>query len=339
MQALLKQTTAYTLMKAEAEEGRLSHAYLLLLDDKRNLRSALKIFAKAFFECELDEYDEYGEADENPFEKQTYSLEQRKRISSLIEGETFSDCLFFPEEGKRFSVEDAEKVAEESLLMPVEGDKKLFVITDFAEATAQAQNKLLKLLEEPPKGAYFLLGATVVFPVLQTVRSRTEKLEIPPFSEKQISACLQRLYGDKYTAEEYDLCAASACGSVGGAQDILESGYYPELSDLAFSLCLCNASTLPILAKKAGDSKHKKELLALLRIIYKDALLLKSNNEKFISLKAEKTRLQRIKEKYKLIALTFAQDQLSTAEQHLKFNANFNQCIEVTIASILLKNK
>ena len=257
----------------------------------------------------------------------------------MIESQTFSDCLFFPEENKRFSVEDAEKIMEESLLMPVESEKKLFVISDFADATAQAQNKLLKLLEDPPKNVVFLLGATVVFPVLETVRSRTEKLEIPPFSEKEIFSCLQRLYGEKYNKDEYELCAATACGSLGGAQDVLEGGYYAELSDLAFSLCLSNAPTLPTLAKKAGDSKHKKELLALLRVIYKDALLLKSGNEKHISLKAETTRLQRISAVYKLTSLTFAQEALSTAERHLKFNANFNQCIEVCMASILQKNK
>lgn len=336
MQALIKGTTAYTLVKAEAEEGRLSHAYLLLLDDKRNLRAALKTFAKALLDCDVDDYDD---EDENPFETQARSVREKKRIAALIENQTFSDCLFFPEEGKRFSVEDAEKVMEESLLMPVECDKKLFVISDFADATAQAQNKLLKLLEEPPKGAVFLLGATVVFPVLETVRSRTEKLEIPPFSEKQISDCLQRLYGGKYTKDEYALCAATACGSVGGAQDVLEGGYYAALSDLAFSLVLSNATTLPPLAKKAGDSKNKKELLALLRIIYKDALLLKSGNEKYVSLKAEKDRLSKISAAYKLSSLTFAQEALSTAERHLKFNANFNQCIEVCIASILQKNK
>lgn len=336
MQALVKNTTAYTLVKAEAEEGRLSHAYLLLLDDKRNLRAALKTFTKAVLGCDVDEYDE---VDDNPFESQTRSFAEKKRIASLIDSERFSDCLFFPEGNKRFSVEDAEKVMEESLLLPVECEKKLFVISDFADATAQAQNKLLKLLEEPPKNVVFLLGATVVFPVLETVRSRTEKLEIPPFSEKQIFSCLQRLYGEKYTKEEYELCAAAACGSVGGAQDLLESGQYSALSELAFSLCLCNATSLPALAKKAGDVKQKKDLLALLRIIYKDALLLKSGNAKHLSLKAEYDRLNKISERYKLASLTFAQEAFSMAERHLKFNANFNQCIEVCIASILQKNK
>ena len=336
MQALIKNTTAYTLVKAEAEEGRLSHAYLLLLDDKRNLRTALKTFAKAVLDCDVDEYDE---EDSNPFFDEFRAFSDKKRMASLIDSERFSDCLFFPEDGKRFSVEDAEKVMEESLLMPVEGGKKLFIISDFADATVQAQNKLLKLLEEPPQSAVFLLGATVLFPVLETVRSRTEKLEIHPFLEKQILSCLQRIYGSQYRKDEYELCAAVSCGSVGGAQDILENGYYTSLSDLAFSLCRCNASTLPTLAKKAGDSKNKNQLLALLRIIYKDALLLKTGNEKYVSLKIETERLQKIKNMYKTSVLVFAQEAISTAEQHLKFNANFNQCIEVCMASILQKNK
>ena len=158
MRRLLQSTRSYALLKAEKEENRLNHAYLLIFDDARNLKTALKEFAKIFF-------NEEG----NPFASE--------RIFELIDAETFSDCLFFPAEGKKFSVEDAEKITEESALKPVEGNRKLFVVGDFAEATVQAQNKLLKLLEEPPAGVCFLLGATVTFPVLPTVLSRAEKLE------------------------------------------------------------------------------------------------------------------------------------------------------------------
>ena len=65
-----------------------------------------------------------------------------------------------------------DEIKEESALNPVEGDKKLFVIGDFAELGVAQQNKLLKLLEEPPEKVYFLLGATTSYPILQTVLSR-----------------------------------------------------------------------------------------------------------------------------------------------------------------------
>ena len=139
MQELFQSCKAYRLIKTEYTENKLSHAYLLVLDDARNLRFALKTFAKIFF-C--------GDKPQNEI----------ARIEKLIDNESFSDCLIFPaEKDKKIKVEDAEKILEESLLTPVEVDKKLFVIGDFAEANVQTQNKLLTLLEEPPKGVYFLL--------------------------------------------------------------------------------------------------------------------------------------------------------------------------------------
>ena len=126
MQTLLEQSKAYRLVKTERTENRLSHAYLLVYDDARNLRYALKTFAKLFFQEEIGVLD--------------------SRKEKLIDMESFSDCLVFPTEAdKKLKVEDAEKILEESVLTPVEGDKKLFVIGDFSELGIQQQNKLLKL--------------------------------------------------------------------------------------------------------------------------------------------------------------------------------------------------
>ena len=173
---LLQNTQAYRLLKRECAGNQNSHAYLLLFDDGRNLRSALKEFAKVLFSVsDIEEWDE--------------EATEKQRIAKLIDEESFSDCLFYPNEGKKLAVEDAENIREESLLSPIEGDKKVFVLGDFADANVQTQNKLLKLLEEPPKGVIFLLGATTVFPVLPTVLSRTKRLEILPFDIKKNRKC------------------------------------------------------------------------------------------------------------------------------------------------------
>lgn len=177
MRQLIQSTHAYRLLKAERAENRLNHSYLLVFDDARNLRSALKEFAKLFFLTPEEAAAEAGEA------HRSFSSHARtERIDALIDEESFADCIILPEDGKKFSVEDAEKIREESALKPVEGDKKLFVIGDFAEATVQAQNKLLKLLEEPPKDVHFLLGATVTFPCSRRcfrARSNWKSLPFP----------------------------------------------------------------------------------------------------------------------------------------------------------------
>ena len=119
MQTLLKTTGAYKLLQNEGKNKDFSHAYLLLFEDARNLRVALKTFAKLFFYCE----NEY--------------TEKERRISGLIDAENYADCLFFPdEEGKKLLVDDADKILEESTLAPVEGERKVFLLGDFSTANA-----------------------------------------------------------------------------------------------------------------------------------------------------------------------------------------------------------
>ena len=322
MQTLLKNTQAYQLLQTETQNNRFSHAYLLQMNDARNLRQTLKLFAKLFFDC-ANEYDE-----------------KQRNLSRRIDEENFSDCLFYPDPGKKFMVEDAERLTEEATLKPVESDKKVFVIADFAEANAASQNKLLKLLEEPPENVVFLLGATTTYPVLTTVLSRVVKLEIPPFSEKQIIQALQREYAEKsYTQKDYELCAVASGGSLGTAQNMLEDGEHQALLDDAFSLCLATGATLPPIVKKVGETPHKKQLLFLLRLLYRDATVLKTGQKtSAILMRSQLQRLQEMSDKYTLSSLIYAQSELTQAEKDLAFNAVYPQLLEVTLSKILLQN-
>ncbi len=317
MQTLLKETQAYTLLKNEGAGVGFSHAYLLLFEDAKYIRVALKTFAKLFFACD------------------TPTSASEKRVSDLIDNESFSDCIHYPVEGKKLVVEDAERILEESNLAPVEGERKVFLIGDFAEANIQTQNKLLKVLEEPPKNVIFLLGASSAFPVLPTVLSRTKRLEIQPFSTAEITECLGRIYGDKYDRQTLGVCAATSGGSVGSARNLLEGGFYETLTEWAFSLALAPLQKLPVLSKQVGDTSYKKELLSLLRLIFRDALLYKTGGRRgYALLQAERTRVEEVAKLYDARALLLAQEYLSEAEKQVQFNGIFSQCIELCLAKI-----
>lgn len=307
MENLIRKTPAYAIVKREAEEGKLRHAYLLTMDDKRNLRGALKAFAKLFFA-------------------------PSPRTSGLIEGESYVDCLFYPTEaGKKFTVEDAEAIGEEATLKPVEGERKLFVV-EFTDATVQAQNKLLKLLEEPPEGVRFLLGSTTAFSVLSTVLSRTYRLEIHPFSEDEIEEFLKRTYPN---ATDLRAFAAASGGSVGTAQSFLEGGRYAKLSEDALLLAETDIRSLPLVIKNTGETKFKKELLTMLRLVYRDALTIKLKTGARLSLEREKARTETLAERYTPHTLLYAQEALTRAERETYFNAAFPQCLELTMTDIL----
>ena len=321
MQTLLMKTNAYKLLERETRENKISHAYLLLFDDARNLREALKCFAKVLL-CANE------------------SEESANRISRLIDSESFSDCLFYPETGKKLAVEDADSIKEECLLRPVEGKSKLVVISGFETANAATQNKLLKLLEEPPADVIFLLGAVNSFNILTTVLSRTKKLEILSFDTKDVEESLARIYKEKYDSETLSLCAAASNGSLGGAQNILEGGYFKALLENAFALSLCSKHTLPAIVKQIGETRHAKELFSLLRLIFRDALIQKTLGKKAKSrLLLKRDEVADVAQKYSERALLFSQECFSQAETQINFNANLPQCLELCIAKILRENK
>lgn len=93
-----------------------------------------------------------------------------------------------PNEGaKTIQVKETLEFMERAHLAPV-GERKLFIICDTATMTIPAQNKMLKTIEDAPASTTFLLLATSIEPILNTIRSRcvTKFLPVPPKTEPLI---------------------------------------------------------------------------------------------------------------------------------------------------------
>lgn len=73
---------------------------------------------------------------------------------------------------KEIPVELVRRMAADAQVLPNESERKVYLIEDAEYMNAAAQNAALKLLEEPPRGVYFLLCVTNPAPLLPTVRSR-----------------------------------------------------------------------------------------------------------------------------------------------------------------------
>ena len=140
---------------------------------------------------------------------------------------------------------------------------------------------------------------------------------------------------------------------MGAAQNILEGGYYKQLVSDAFELAMTDPFRLPAIVKRVGETKYKRELVSLLRLIFRDALILKTSKingvassekdgknraENYLLLKSETERLKEISDYYCLPALVSAQEALSDAEKQIRFNAVFPQCLEICMAKILELN-
>lgn len=294
MERLLKSTTAYKIFSADRLSGRLSHAYLLHLADPKNLRAALKIFAAEFYNAD-------------------------SALLSRIQKESYTDLTIYPAEGKKITVDGISEIIEDSTLRPVEGDKKLYIITGFDGASTLVQNKLLKTLEEPLPGIYFLLGATTLAPILDTVVSRVKMLQIPPFTVDEIFGALER-----ENKNPQNLAAAkSCCGILGDAQNMVSGGWFKEVSDAAWEICSVNKlSQIADTVKKYGEAKYKQELLSEMQNIYFSAL-------------TEGGKLNTYLQKHTII---YALEELARANADLKFNAFFSGLLYDFMLKVVKEN-
>ena len=83
-----------------------------------------------------------------------------------------------PEDKKQISVAQVRDVVSESYVKPYMGKRKVILFRDGAAMTVQAQNALLKVLEEPPGDVVFLILCGNHMNLLETIRSRTTLLQL-----------------------------------------------------------------------------------------------------------------------------------------------------------------
>ena len=92
------------------------------------------------------------------------------------------------------------------------------MIVDDADALiSEAQNALLKTLEEPPPASVFVLVTSRPDVLLPTVRSRCQRLRFGPLAPSELAAVLMRDHG--FATADAHAAAAAADGSIGRALD------------------------------------------------------------------------------------------------------------------------
>ena len=129
---------------------------------------------------------------------------------------------------KEIGVDQIRALRADAWIRPNEGTRKVYLIAPADAMNPAAQNALLKVLEEGPVYAAFLLDAAQPGRLLDTVRSRCESLSLPPEEERadpersQKAAALAELF---LTGTELDTAQALAALS-------LEKPRADELSEL-----------------------------------------------------------------------------------------------------------
>lgn len=126
-----------------------------------------------------------------------------------------------PGEGKPITVDQIRTLRADAYVRPNEGAGKVYLLEGADEMNASAQNAMLKLLEEGPAYASFLLLGRNGGGVLQTIRSRCEQLSLAPVSRGEALDWLRKRCPN-LPARVLEQAAEDCQGILGRAMDQLE---------------------------------------------------------------------------------------------------------------------
>ena len=142
------------------------------------------------------------------------------------------DVQVLGEEEKSISVDTIRALRDQLALRPFEADRHITLIPRADRMTAQAQNALLKTLEEPAGGNVFFLLTDQPGAMLPTIVSRCRRLRFSPVS---VEACAAVLAEKGVEPGRARLAAACAQGAVGRALEIAGDEDYLPLRGKALS--------------------------------------------------------------------------------------------------------
>ena len=298
--------------------NKVSHAYIFNGESGAGKKSLAKVFSKTL-QCEAK--------GDNPC-NECHSCKQ-------AESGNQPDIIWVShEKPTSIGVEDIrEQVIGDIQIKPYSSKYKIYIIDEAEKLTLQAQNALLKTIEDPPVYGIIILLTTNADTFLQTILSRCVQLDLKPVKDEVI----QNYLIQNYQVPDYQarFAVAFAQGRIGRAVSIVNSKDFMEMKEHALHvLKYSNEMTVSELidaVKYVNNYKNNiNDYIDLMAMWFRDVLIFKSTNDaNLLIFKDELTRIKKQAEKSSYEGLEDIVDSMDKAKLRLKANVNFDLTLEL----------
>lgn len=323
MKNIVGHTDIIEYIKSSVSQGKVSHAYILTGERGSGKKMLANLFSWTL-QCEAGG------------EEPCYECHACKQMAS---GNHPDVIRVSHEKPNSISVDDIRKQVNEDIqVKPYSGKYKVYIIAEADLMTVQAQNAILKTIEEPPAYAVILLLAENAEALLPTIRSRCVMLKLRNVKDALVKKYLmEQLQIPDYKAE---ICTAFAQGNIGRATMLANSEYFNEIKDEALML-LKNIDEMELdalLDAVKRISAYKLEItdyLDLLMIWYRDVVIYKAT--KNIDRLIFADQLDYIRERAKKSSYEGIETiltALENAKTRIRANVNFELVMELLLLTI-----
>lgn len=255
-------------------------------------------------------------------------------------GKNQPDIIYLThEKPNTISVDDVRKQINGDIgIKPYSSRYKIYIVDEAEKMNVQAQNALLKTIEEPPAYAVILLLTTNADAFLPTIRSRCVTLDCKPAKDAKVREFLMK----QCQIPDYkaDICVAFAQGNVGRAMLLAGSERFNELKDFTLQI-LRRIGDIPdydILQelKPLNDYKEEiKDFFDLLLLWYRDVLLYKaSGQEEQLIFQDQSFEIMQQAQKSTYAGLQNILEAIETAKRRIQANVNFELTLELLLMTI-----
>lgn len=302
---------------------KISHAYIINGEKSSGKEFVARVFAMAL-QCEED------------------GVEPCESCRSCKQALSFNhpDIIYVRhEKPNTISVDDIRtQINNDVDIKPYSRPFKIYVVGEAEKMTVQAQNAILKTLEEPPEYAVILLLTANVNSLLPTILSRCVVLNMKPVSDDLVKRYLmEQLQVPDYKA---DVCVAFARGNVGKAKALASSEDFENVKAEALSLLkyIKEMELHEIMAAIKKITEYKLEIsdyLDICSIWYRDVLLFKATHDvNHLVFREEIQALRQTAQRSSYEGIEMVIRALDTAKRRLEANVNFELTMELMILTI-----
>lgn len=252
----------------------------------------------------------------------------------------YVDIINYSSEKSSFGVDDVRDIIEEVYKKPFEKDKKVIIIYEGNKLTIQAQNALLKTIEEPPKGVYIIILCESLGLILDTIKSRCEIYKLKPLTKSELYEYI-KIKKFNYDENEIKSAIAFSEGVPGRINRYFNDDKLRELrNNIVILIKNLNKNDLEdILQQEESFSNlknDKEEVLNIFGLFIRDILINKEiENEEFI---INSDKLEDIKELTKEMSFKKLNNMIKTIEEarrNIKSNVSWGMTLRVMLMGFM----
>lgn len=299
----------------DVKNDNVGHAYMLITPDKDVVEEFFTIMACAMYcpngiclECDA--------------------------CKRILDGNNANVKFIRNDTKQSIGVESVKELIEDSFIRPYEKGRKMYFIPNAERLTTQAQNKLLKTIEEPSDYVTIVLGASSEGMMLNTVLSRVKKLYLDYFDSETIASALRELYPTADT----DYAVGFAAGQLGRADMIANDVDFKTVYDNVFDILLSlkkSADVAKFIRSPMFTKDKIGETLDVIELVMRDVIALDAGcPELAVSLNKMK-ELDAIRETFSIASATAVNDVIGETRERLKVNCDSETLAERLLFKIL----